>query len=157
MTHSFVMLLYRQPHLTPQEFRKHIQHDWHPIHMRVIAPSRPLSIVLHYPERVVNGAGTRFALSSMLKGKGPDDAPVVAIGDPKDADTQWDALFVLRMADELSLLELQSLLYHGPESAALVAEEEKWCLPEKTKVIFLGESVELCPDTCDEAPRPSTW
>jgi hypothetical protein len=92
----------------------------------------------------------------MSKGKVPDDTLVVALGDPKDPDVQWDAVSEWRFKDELSLMQAAGLLHEGISSGDLADEEAKWCQSEKTKIVLLGESVELFPETSDNvAPRPT--
>lgn len=153
MVHTFLCFVYRQPHLSPQEFRDHVLTEWLPVLKAATEPFHPLSLVMHFPERAVNGAGTRFGFQNMFKGRVPDDTPVVALGDPTDPDMQWDAVSEWRFADELSLMQAAGMLHQGPKAGDLAEEEAKWCQSEKTKIMFLGESVQLFPATCEKAPK----
>jgi hypothetical protein len=143
MVHSILCFVYRQPHLDPQEFRDRTMHDWLPVLKRVLAPHHPTSATIHFPARAVSGAGNRFALGNMFKGKVQDDTPVVILGGSKDPDMQWDAVSVWRFKDELSLMQASAQLNEGMSGGDLAEEEAKWCQSAKTKIVLLGESVEL--------------
>jgi hypothetical protein len=142
MVYSALVFCYRQPHLTPEEFRHHLLNIYVPLMKKLVGENGPEAVNFRFPARAGSGVGDRLGAFTMSKEKKAADAPVVLVGDSGDSDVQWDVIAEYRFSDELAFQQGWAMLNDGDISTQLVEEEAKFSVAEKMKVVLLGETVD---------------
>jgi hypothetical protein len=142
MVFTALVFCYRQPHLTPDEFRHHLLDGYVPLMKKLLGAQGPSAVNFRFPARAGTGVGDRLGVFVMSKEKKSADAPVVLVGDSGDSDVQWDVIAEYVFPDELAFQQGWAMLNDGDVSVQLVEEEAKFSVVEKMKVVLLGETVD---------------
>lgn len=134
MTYSIILLVYRKPGTTPQEFRDYTENNHVPLLQSLAGPTFPLVHARRYIQR--SPAPTGDASSPAA------EYPATALmGSP--SDFEYDCIAEHTHASEEAFQAFFARMMGDPETAAKVAEdEEKFLDRSKTKVVVVGEAVD---------------
>ncbi|EDU48054.1 EthD domain containing protein [Pyrenophora tritici-repentis] len=132
---SILAFYTRDPDLSPEEFQTYMEGTHMPLVKEIFGDQAPLSCTLRFPVRVKSGAGDRLGAPTSTQKRADPDAPVVLVGEP--SDLEWDAMSEFTFRDELHVQQCLSIL-NSPDGQRLTDDEEKFTVPEKLRVVLMG-------------------
>ena len=122
MTYTVVMLVYRNPQMTPDKFRDHYENKHIPFMKKLLGVSFPLS------------HSRRYILRSDADGK---HAATIVAG--TQADFEFDCVSELKFESEADFQSMSALLSSAENSAAVGEDCMAFMDPGKTKMVVIGE------------------
>jgi hypothetical protein len=137
---SFLIFYTRRPDVSPANFRSYMEEKHVPLLKEIFKTHLPLSYTLQYPARVDSGAGDRLGAVTSSRGRADPDAPVVIVGSPSNID--WDCVGEMTFRDELHVQQCWAAM-DGPEGQRAKEDEENFTVPERLRVVLMGESTVL--------------
>lgn len=121
MAYTVVMLVYRNPKMTPGQFKDHYENKHIPLMKKLLGASFPLS------------HSRRYILRSDADGH---TATVLA---GTQADFEFDCVSELKFESEADFQSMSALLSSAENSAAVGEDCMTFVDPGKTKMVVLGE------------------
>ncbi|KAJ3521534.1 hypothetical protein NM208_g13248 [Fusarium decemcellulare] len=129
MTFTVLMLVYRNPNMTPNQFKDHYENKHIPLMKSLAGKSFPISHTRRYIQRA--GADQQYA-ATVLGGS--------------QADFEYDCVSELKFETEDGFKAMSTLLA-SPELSPQVGEDcAEFMDPGRTKVVVLGETNESLRD-----------
>ncbi|KAH7148226.1 EthD domain-containing protein [Dactylonectria macrodidyma] len=125
MTYKVLMVVYRNPNLTPSQFKDHYENTHIPLMKSLTGEHFPLLHTRRYLQR--SGADNQYA-ATVLSGS--------------QSDFDYDCLSILEFKDAEGFSTMSALL-SSPELASKVEDDcAAFMDPAKTKVVVLEETLE---------------
>ncbi|RSL55246.1 hypothetical protein CEP54_009494 [Fusarium duplospermum] len=122
MTYIVLMLVYRNPQMTPDQFKDHYENKHIPLMKKFLGASFPLSHSRRYILRTEeNGQHTATVLAGT------------------QADFEFDCVSELKFESEANFQSMSALLSSAENSAAVGEDCMAFMDPEKTKMVVLGD------------------
>ncbi|KIX10706.1 uncharacterized protein Z518_01790 [Rhinocladiella mackenziei CBS 650.93] len=128
MTCRVLILVYRKPGMTPEDFKRHYETVHIPLVREIAGPTFPLSHVRRYIRRTKQPDGTYSA--ALLSGV--------------QGDFGFDAVSELTYEDEVAFRESFAAM-NAPEAAKRISEDCAMFMDQsKAPVVLLEDCVETC-------------
>ncbi|RSM20099.1 hypothetical protein CDV31_000893 [Fusarium ambrosium] len=122
MTYTVVMLVYRNPQMTPDQFKDHYENKHIPLMKKLLGASFPIS------------HSRRYILRTEADGQ---HAATVLAG--TQADFEFDCVSELKFESEANFQSMSALLSSAENSAAVGEDCMAFMDPGKTKMVVLGD------------------
>lgn len=126
----------RHPDFSPKDFEAYMIDRHVPLVKDIMGPLCPQTYNLRFAMRVDSGIGDRLGAIISTQVRTNADAPVMLVGSPDDLD--WDAVGEMTFRDELHLHQALSVM-NDLDSQRIKDDEEIFTIPEKLKVVFVGD------------------
>ncbi|OTB16526.1 hypothetical protein K445DRAFT_21482 [Daldinia sp. EC12] len=131
MTYSIVIVAYRKPGTTPEQFKAHYENSHIPLVRELAGQHFPLSHTRHYIHRSEGTAADRTD-------RNPTTPATVLMG--SQADFDYDAYSELIFEDFASFQTFCSVVQQPENAAKIAADEEKFLDRTKILIASLGDT-----------------
>ncbi|KAI1282688.1 EthD domain-containing protein [Xylaria sp. FL0933] len=134
MTYTILIFLSRKPGTTPEQFKNYYAHSHMPMYRELVGhrfPIRHIQRYVHRTETSVDGATQRNSSTpaSVLLGS--------------QADFDYDVVVTSEFKDEAAFQEQCEFVWRPDIAAIITADEEKFLDRTQTRVVVLGETIEM--------------
>ncbi|KAI8945435.1 EthD domain-containing protein [Xylaria longipes] len=135
MTYTYLVFLSRKPGTTPEEFKNYYSGSHLPWFRELVGsrfPIRHIQQYIHRAEASANDGNTQ---------RNPSTPATVYLG--IQADFDYDVVATLEYKDEAAFQELIEFVQQPDIAAKIAADEENFLDRSQTRVVVVGETIEL--------------